>query len=101
MADIQTVVTQLNDRLLKLEGEAFVLGSIAVTLLNADDEGAARIRRHLEVLEVAVKDEMKRQLDRPTRRYVEAASAYVSSLLANEASAKPSFTVIDGGRSED
>lgn len=98
MADINTVLAKLNDRLLKLEGELFVLRSIARATLTAGDEPAARMRRLVEAAKVALDDEAKRPLDRPTRTYVEAAAAMVDELLAQREEAKPLFTIIDGGR---
>ncbi len=100
MADINTVLARLNDRLLKLEGELFVLRSIARATLTAGDEQAARMRSLIEAAKLALADEAKRPLDRPTRTYVEAATALTDELLTHREEPKPLFTVIDGGRSE-
>ena len=100
MADINTVLAKLNDRLLKLEGELFVLRAIARATLTAGDEPAARMRRLVEAAKVALDDEAKRPLDRPTRKYVEAATGLVDELLTQREEAKPLFTVIDGGRND-
>jgi hypothetical protein len=101
MPDINVVLAKLNDRLLRLEGELFVLRSLARATLTAGDEPAARMRRLAEAAKVALEDEAKRPLDRPTRKYVEAATALVDELLAEPTQARPLFTVIDGGRIDD
>ena len=89
MADLNAVLTRLNDRLLRLEGELFVLRSLARATLTAGDDHAAK---------VALDDEARRELDKPTRKYVDAATALVEELLVEPTPARPLFTVIDGGR---
>ncbi len=98
MPDLNAVLTKLNDRLLRLEGELFVLRSLARATLTAKDEHALRMRKLVEAARVALDDEARRPLDKPTRRYVEAASALVEELLVEPTSAKPLFTVIEGGK---
>ncbi len=98
MPNLDTVLAKLNDRLLKLEGELFVLRSIARSTLTAGDDGAARMRKLVEAAKVALEDEAKRPLDRPTRKYVEAASALVAELLEDPRRPGPLFTMIDGGK---
>lgn len=98
MPSLDTVVAKLNDRLLKLEGELFVLRSIARSTLTAGDEGSARIRKLVAAAKVALEDEAKRPLDRPTRKYVEAATALVEELLEEPRQPAPLFSVIDGGK---
>ena len=75
MADLNAILTRLNDRLLRLEGELFVLRSLARATLTAGDDHAARMRK-----------------------LVEAASAMVDELLVEPTKARPLFTVIDGGK---
>ncbi len=101
MPTIDDVLAKLNDRLLKLEGELFVLRSIARATITAGDEPAARMRKLVEAAKVALEDEARRPLDRPTRKYVEAAAALVDELLEGPRQAAPLFTVIEGGRSDD
>ncbi|MFK4507465.1 hypothetical protein LPJ38_25170 [Bradyrhizobium daqingense] len=98
MADLNAVLTRLNDRLLRLEGELFVLRSLARATLTAGDEHAARMRKLVEAAKVALDDEARRPLDKPTRKYVDAATALVEELLVEPTQARPLFTVIDGGR---
>src|SRR3954469_25510130 len=98
MADLNDVLTRLNDRLLRLEGELFVLRSLARATLTAGDDHAARMRKLVEAAKVALDDEATRPLDKPTRKYVDAATALAGELLAGPAQARPLFTVIDGGR---
>lgn len=81
MADLNAVLTRLNDRLLRLEGELFVLRSLARATLTAGDDHAARMRKLVEAAKVALDDEAKRELDKPTRKYVDAATALVEELL--------------------
>nr|WP_245323306.1 hypothetical protein [Bradyrhizobium stylosanthis] len=99
MADLNAVLTRLNDRLLRLEGELFVLRSLARATLTAGDDHAERMRKLVEAARVALDDEALRPLDKPTRKYVEAASAMVDELLVEPTKARPLFTVIDGGKS--
>jgi hypothetical protein len=98
MADLNAVLAKLNDRLLRLEGELFVLRSIARATLTASDEPASRMRKLVEGAKLALEDEAKRPLDRPTRKYVDAAIALVDELLEEPREAKPLFTVIEGGK---
>jgi len=98
MADLNAVLSRLNDRLLRLEGELFVLRSLARATLTACDDHAARMRKLVEAAKVALDDEAKRELDKPTRKYVDAATALVEELLVEPTPARPLFTVIDGGR---
>ena len=98
MADLNTVLTKLNDRLLRLEGELFVLRSLARATLTAGDDHATRMRKLVEAAKVALDDEARRPLDKPTRKYVDAATALVEELLEEPTVARPLFTVIDGGR---
>lgn len=56
------------------------------------------MRKLVEAARVALADEATRPLDKPTRKYVEAASALVEELLVEPTQAKPLFTVIEGGR---
>ena len=72
MADLNAVITRLNDRLLRLEGELFVLRSLARATLTAGDDHAARMRKLVEAAKVALDDEATRPLDKPTRKYVDA-----------------------------
>src|SRR3954449_6167189 len=81
MADLNAVLTRLNDRLLRLEGELFVLRSLARATLTAGDDHAARMRKLVEAARVALDDEARRELDKPTRKYVDAATALVEELL--------------------
>ena len=97
MADLNAVLSRLNDRLLRLEGELFVLRSLARATLTAGDDHAARMRKLVEAAKVALDDEAKRELDKPTRKYVDAAAALVEELLVEPTLARPLFTVIDGG----
>ena len=97
MADLNAVLTRLNDRLLRLEGELFVLRSLARATLAGDDH-AVRMRKLVEAAKIALDDEARRQLDKPTRKYVDAATALVEELLVEPTQARPLFTVIDGGR---
>jgi hypothetical protein len=101
MPTLDTVVAKLNDRLLKLEGELFVLRSIARSTLTAGDEGAARMRKLVEAARIALDDEAKRPLDQPTRKYVAAAAALVDELLEDPRKAAPLLTLIEGGRTND
>src|SRR3954464_6744215 len=98
MADLNAVLSRLNDRLLRLEGELFVLRSLARETLRGGDAPAARMRKLVEAAKVALDDEATRPLDKPTRKYVDAAAALVEELLVEPTSARPLFTVIDGGR---
>lgn len=105
MPDLNAVLSKLNDRLLRLEGELFVLRSLARASLTAGDEQAVRMRKLVEAARVALADEATRPLDKPTRKYVEAATALVDELLveptqAQPLFAKPLFTVIEGGRAD-
>ncbi|TWI68662.1 hypothetical protein IQ16_03853 [Bradyrhizobium huanghuaihaiense] len=100
MADLNAILARLNDRLLRLEGELFVLRSLARATLTAGDDHAERMRKLVEAAKVALDDdEAQRPLDKPTRKYVEAASAMVEELLVEPTKARPLFTVIDGGKS--
>ncbi|MBI5260728.1 MAG: hypothetical protein HY852_02780 [Bradyrhizobium sp.] len=101
MSDINIALAKLNDRLLRLEGELFVLRTIARAALTVGDESAVRMRRVVEAAKLALEDEAKRPLDRPTRKYVEAATAMIDELLAEAAQPGPLLTVIDGGKAED
>ena len=56
------------------------------------------MRKLVEAAKVALDDEAKRELDKPTRKYVDAATALVDELLVEPTQARPLFTVIDGGR---
>ncbi len=98
MPDLNAVLTKLNDRLLRLEGELFVLRSLARATLTAKDEHAVRMRKLVEAAHVALQDEAKRPLDKPTRKYVDAATALVEELLVEPTQALPLFTVIKGGK---
>jgi hypothetical protein len=98
MPDLNAVLAKLNDRLLRLEGELFVLRSLARATLTAGDDHAVRMRKLVEAAKVALDDEARRPLDKPTRKYVEAASAMVDELLVEPTKARPLFTVIDGGK---
>ena len=70
MADLNAILTRLNDRLLRLEGELFVLRSLARATLTAGDDHAERMRKLVEAAKVALDDEALRPLDKPTRKYV-------------------------------
>jgi len=100
MPDLNAVLAKLNDRLLRLEGELFVLRSLARATLTAGDDHAGRMRKLVEAAKVALDDEALRPLDKPTRKYVEAASAIVEELLVEPTTAQPLFTVIDGGKAD-
>jgi hypothetical protein len=100
MPDLNAVLAKLNDRLLRLEGELFVLRSLARATLTAKDDTAVRMRKLVEAAKVALDDEARRPLDKPTRKYVEAATALVEELLVEPTQAKPLFTVIDGGKAD-
>jgi hypothetical protein len=100
MPELNTVLAKLNDRLLRLEGELFVLRSLARATLTAKDESALRMRKLVEAAKVALEDEARRPLDEATRKYVRAATALVEELLVEPTQAKPLFTVIDGGKSD-
>ena len=100
MPDLNAILAKLNDRLLRLEGELFVLLSLARATLTAGDDLAARMRKLVEAAKVALDDEALRPLDKPTRKYVEAASAMVDELLVEPTKARPLFTVIDGGKAD-
>jgi hypothetical protein len=100
MPDLNAVLTKLNDRLLRLEGELFVLRSLARATLTAKDESGARMRKLVEAAKVALEDESRRPLDKPTRKYVDAATALVEELLVEPTQARPLFTVIDGGKAD-
>src|SRR6476469_10831755 len=91
MADLNAVLTRLNDRLLRLEGGLFVLRSLARATLTAGDDHAVRMRKLVEAAKVALDDEARRPLDKPTRKYVEAASAMVDELLVEPTKARPLF----------
>jgi len=56
------------------------------------------MRKLVEAAKVALDDEATRSLDKPTRKYVDAATALVEELLVEPTTARPLFTVIDGGR---
>jgi hypothetical protein len=56
------------------------------------------MRKLVEAAKVALDDEATRPLDKPTRKYVDAATALVEELLVEPTQARPLFTVIDGGR---
>lgn len=101
MADLNAVLAKLNDRLLRLEGELFVLRSLARASLTAGDEQAGRMRKLVEAARIALQDESRRPLDQPTRKYVEAATALVEELLVEPTQARPLFTVIEGGKAAD
>src|SRR3954465_11204008 len=98
MADLNAVLTRLNDRLLRLEGELFARRSLARAALTAGGDHAARMRKLVEPAKVALDDEATRPLDKPTRKYVDAATARGEELLGEPTQARPLFTVIDGGR---
>lgn len=100
MPDLNAVLAKLNDRLLRLEGELFVLRSLARATLTAKDESSVRMRKLVEAAKVALADEARRPLDKPTRKYVDAATALVEELLVEPTQARPLFTVIDGGRTD-
>jgi hypothetical protein len=100
MPDLNAVLTKLNDRLLRLEGELFVLRSLARATLTARDEHGLRMRKLVEAAKVALDDEAKRPLDAPTRKYVDAATALVEELLVEPTAARPLFTVIEGGKAD-
>jgi hypothetical protein len=100
MADLNAVLARLNDRLLRLEGELFVLRSLARATLTGNDEHGLRMRKLVEAAKVALDDEAKRPLDKPTRKYVEAATALVEELLVEPTQARPLFTVIEGGKAD-
>ena len=91
MPDLNTVLTRLNDRLLRLEGELFVLRSLARATLTAGDDHAARMRKLVEAAKIALDDEAKRELDKPTRKYVDAATALVEEMLFEPTPARPLF----------
>jgi hypothetical protein len=101
MRNLNTVLSKLNDRLLRLEGELFVLRSIARAALTAGDESAVRTRKLLEGAKLALSDEAERPLDAATGKYVAAAIAMVEELLENPREAAPLFRVIDGGKRDD
>jgi hypothetical protein len=101
MPDLNAVIAKLNDRLLRLEGELFVLRSIARATMTAGDEAAERMRKLVQGARLALEDETRRPLDRATRKYVDSAIAMVDELLEEPRQAKPLFTVIEGGRSDD
>ncbi|MDH2381053.1 MULTISPECIES: hypothetical protein [Bradyrhizobium] len=101
MRNLNTVLSKLNDRLLRLEGELFVLRSIARAALTAGDESAVRTRKLLEGAKLALSDEAERPLDAATEKYVAAAIAMVDELLESPREAAPLFRVIDGGRRDD
>ncbi|WGS17461.1 MULTISPECIES: hypothetical protein [unclassified Bradyrhizobium] len=101
MRNLNTVLSKLNDRLLRLEGELFVLRSIARASLTAGDESAARTRKLLEGAKLALADEAERPLDSATSKYVAAAIAMVDELLEHPREAAPLFRVIDGGKRDD
>ena len=98
MADLNAILNRLNDRLLRLEGELFVLRSLARATLTAGDDHAVRMRKLVQAAKVALDYEARRALDKPTRKYVDAATALVDELLVEPTQARPLFTVIDGGR---
>jgi hypothetical protein len=100
MPDLNAVLAKLNDRLLRLEGEIFVLRSLARATLTAKDESAVRMRKLVEAARIALEDEARRPLDKPTRKYVEAATSLVEELLVEPTQARPLFTVIDGGKTD-
>ncbi len=100
MPDLNAVLTKLNDRLLRLEGELFVLRSLARATLTATDGSGARMRKLVEAAKVALEDEARRPLDKPTRKYVDAATALVEELLVEPTQARPLFTVIEGGKGD-
>ena len=101
MQNLNAIVSKLNDRLLRLEGELFVLRSIARASLTAGDEAAARTRQLLEGARLALSDEAERPLDGATMKYVAAAIAMVDELLEQPREAAPLFRVIDGGRRDE
>jgi hypothetical protein len=101
MRNLNSVLNKLNDRLLRLEGELFVLRSIARASLTAGDESAARTRTLLEGARLALADEAERPLDGATTKYVAAAIAMVDELLEQPREAAPLFRVIEGGKSVD
>ncbi|MFB9265556.1 hypothetical protein ACFFWD_20775 [Bradyrhizobium erythrophlei] len=101
MRNLNTVLNKLNDRLLRLEGELFVLRSIARASLTAGDDAAARTRKLLEGAKLALADEAERPLDSATTKYVAAAMAMVDELLEHPREAAPLFRVIEGGKSVD
>ena len=101
MQNLNAVLNKLNDRLLRLEGELFVLRSIARASLTAGDEHAARTRKLLDGAKLALADEAERPLDTATKKYVAAAIAMVDELLEHPREAAPLFRVIDGGRRDD
>jgi len=101
MADLQAVLTKLNERILKLEGELFVLRSIARGTLAHEDEGGARMRKLIEGAKLVLEDETRRPLDSPTRTYIQAAIALVDELLETPREPGSLFRVIEGGRKDD
>ncbi|WP_249159229.1 hypothetical protein [Bradyrhizobium tropiciagri] len=101
MQNLNAIVSKLNDRLLRLEGELFVLRSIARASLTAGDETAGRTRQLLEGARLALSDEAQRPLDRATTKYVAAAMAMVDELLEQPREAAPLFRVIDGGKRDE
>ncbi|MCA6121685.1 hypothetical protein J6500_07185 [Bradyrhizobium sp. WSM 1704] len=101
MQNLNAIVSKLNDRLLRLEGELFVLRSIARASLTAGDEAAGRTRQLLEGAKLALSDEAERPLDRATTKYVAAAMAMVDELLEQPREAAPLFRVIDGGKRDE
>jgi len=56
------------------------------------------MRKLVEAAKIALDDEARRELDKPTHKYVDAATALVEELLVEPTQARPLFTVIDGGR---
>src|SRR3954463_6055221 len=98
MADLNAVLTRLNDRLLRLEGELFVLRSLARATLTAGDDHAARMGKLAGAPKGRAADGATPPPEKPTRKYVDAATALVEELLVEPTQARPLFTVIDGGR---
>ena len=97
--DLQTILTQLEDRLLKTEGQIFGLRAIIGALLAIDDSVAGVLRKQIEEIERILLAEIEDVPDEPTRKFVRESQALASEMLAEQFDlAKPRLIVIDGGK---
>lgn len=98
----QTTITNLENRLLKAEGQILALRSIVQSTLTTDDVSSGIMRTQLEAIEKALTKEVSnREHDPAARKFIEAAQQLVVAILAAGPNARPNFSVIDGRKSDD
>ena len=100
MADLDTVLSGIHDRLLKTEGELFVLKSVVHVAISVDDVAEGIMRKALIAMAESIASELPNAPDEPNKKFIVAAQAAIENLLTESASApKPILTVIRGGKS--